>query len=341
MRVRARAAFDQLGAAVREVWWRPAAAFGALLPRARPISAERCGAPLGTRVALFCHFDRKGKVAEHVRRYVDALRAADLSIVFVTNAGRLEPEAREWLLERCAWVIVRRNRGLDFAAWRDALSVAGLPRPETELLLIANDSVYGPFMPITHLLSQMPAAEADVWGLTESWQHRYHLQSYFLAFSGAALRSSAFASFWEGVRDLPSKTAVIRKYEVGLTQYLLSHGLRCRALWPYVDLVSSLVTSEREKERDDDPTAKDVLCRGTDLANAQVAARRKPLNPTANLWRPLLAGGFPFLKRELLRSNPTGIADVGAWLDIVRAASPVEADVILRDLTRSLRNLAP
>jgi hypothetical protein len=55
----------------------------------------------------------------------------------------------------------------------------------------------------------------------------------------------------------------------------------------------------------------------------------------------LLAGGFPFLKRELLRSNPTGIADVGAWLDIVRAASPVEADVILRDLTRSLRNLAP
>jgi hypothetical protein len=335
MRSHARAAFRQLGAAPNEAWWRLAAACGPLLPRARPISAERSVASLGTRIAIFCHFDRKGRVAEHARRYVDALRAADLSIVFVTNAGRLEAEAREWLLERCAWVIVRPNRGLDFAAWRDALSVAGLPRPETELLLIANDSVYGPFVPVGQLLSRISAAEADVWGLTDSWQHRYHLQSYFLAFVGAALRSPAFASFWAEVQDLPSKTAVIRSYEVGLTQRMLDGGLRCRAVWSYVDLIAALHGVEVDGERGDD------LRLETDRRNERLAARRVPLNPTAELWRPLLAGGFPFVKRELLRSNRQGVADVAAWLNVVRAASPVEADVILRDLTRSLRNLAP
>jgi hypothetical protein len=71
------------------------------------------------------------------------------------------------------------------------------------------------------------------------------------------------------------------------------------------------------------------------------AARRIPLNPTADLWRPLLVAGFPFVKRELLRKNPAHVPDVAAWLDLARATSPDGADVILRDLRSSLRKSAP
>ncbi len=40
------------------------------------------------------------------------------------------------LQEICAAVIVRRNIGYDFGAWRDALDFLGLPRAETEEIIL-------------------------------------------------------------------------------------------------------------------------------------------------------------------------------------------------------------
>jgi hypothetical protein len=116
---------------------------------------------------------------------------------------------------------------------------------------------------------------------------------------------------------------------------LLAAGLRCRALWPYVDLIAPLTVSSLLERPGNDVAAQ------MDRRNGRIASRRTPLNPTAELWRPLFAAGFPFLKRELLRKNPAGVADVGAWLDLVRSVSPLEAEIILQDLARTLRNVAP
>jgi hypothetical protein len=54
-----------------------------------------------------------------------------------------------------------------------------------------------------------------------------------------------------------------------------------------------------------------------------------------------LIAGFPFLKRELLRKNPAFVPDIAGWLDLARAISPDEAEVVLRDLRNSLRKSAP
>ncbi|MGH7058278.1 MAG: hypothetical protein ACREFZ_10480 [Acetobacteraceae bacterium] len=70
-------------------------------------------------------------------------------------------------------------------------------------------------------------------------------------------------------------------------------------------------------------------------------ARGSPLNPTSDFWRPLFPGGFPFLERELLRKNPTCIADLWEWREIVAEASEINAAVLLADLARSARNRAP
>jgi hypothetical protein len=295
-------------------------------------------APLGTRVVVFCHFNPHGRLREHVRRYIIALAEAELSVVFVTNSGRLDQEAMDWLRPRCAWIVIRRNTGFDFAAWRDGLAVARLPAPDTRLLILANDSVYGPLSPLAPLLARMDFGAADVWGLTDSWQSRFHLQSYLLAFGTNALHHAAFGEFWARVRDLRSKEAVVQAYEIGLTQMLLDAGLTCEALWPYVDMLARLHASQ-PKAPSNDPLDQVRLRAEWHILSA--AARRVPLNPTAECWRLLLASGFPFLKRELLRKNPAYVADVGAWLDLTRAVSPDEAEVILRDLRGSLRRTAP
>lgn len=317
-----------------------------LLERRDHVLSERPGAvPLARETAaVFCHFDPEGRVRAHTRRYVEALNEAGAAVVFVTNSGRLGEEDAVWLRERTAHVIVRRNVGYDFAAWRDGLARAELPQPETRMLLVANDSVYGPFRPLGPILDRMDFGRADVWGLTDSWQHRFHLQSYFLAFGPRALRSKAFTTFWSGVRDIRSKWGVIGAYEVGMTQRLLSGGLRCRAVWPYNMLLALarerfLETSEAERAEIWDPFV------ATERANLErilrAAVTRQPLNPTSELWRVLLDCGFPFVKCELLRENPARIADVAAWQAVADAIPGFDVEVVLADLERSLRSRSP
>jgi hypothetical protein len=60
-------------------------------------------------------------------------------------------------------------------------------------------------------------------------------------------------------------------------------------------------------------------------------SKGRPLNPTADLWRYLLQSGFPFIKKELLRDNPTRVADISEWRAV---ASERAIDLASMDLER-------
>jgi lipopolysaccharide biosynthesis protein len=264
---------------------------------------------LGPRVAVFCHFDADGAVRPDVLRYLAAVRAAGFDVAVVSNSTALRPEAMTSLQAICQAVIVRRNVGYDFCAWREALERLALPRDDTELVLLANDSVYGPLRPLGPCLQRIAGGEADVWGLTDSRQIRFHLQSYFLAVSRAALQSEAWRRFWCSVRPVPSKRAMILRYELGLTQQLLRAGLRCRAVWPVTELPRP--DSLRQRQTDE-------------------------VNPTHELWRQLLDAGFPFIKRELVRDNPAHVPDIAEWRQVVQPLDGRELAEIEQDLRRGV-----
>ena len=73
----------------------------------------------------------------------------------------------------------------------------------------------------------------------------------------------------------------------------------------------------------------------------RAAAHLVPLNPTADLWRQLLLGGFPFIKVELLRKNPTAVPDVADWRSVVADLTGADVTMIERDLQLKLRHRAP
>ena len=302
------------------------------------------GEELRPRVAVFVHFDIGGAVQPFVLDYLKALNAHGFSVIFVTNSGRLDKAAQAALKQDCAAVLVRRNVGYDFGAMRDGLRHAALPRANTEMVLVANDSVYGPLADMGPMFQRIDFARADVWGATESYQNRYHLQSFFLVAGRTALASTAWAEFWRSVRPVRSKLWVISRYEVGMTQSLMKGGLRCAAIYPYKELVaridpSSLVATEKDAPEEADPF---VANRKTHLARILYAAsHRLPLNPTAELWRQLLQSGFPFLKRELLRDNPAGVIDVADWRPQTDVLFKADLTLIEHDLQRVLRDRAP
>ena len=242
----------------------------------------------GPDIAILCHYDRDGAIRPDTLRYLRELHAAGFWIAVVSNGA---PPRRPADLDGIAGALLtRRNIGLDFGAWRMALRALSLPRPDTNRILLINDSVYGPLLPLAPLLARMPANGADLWGLTDSQERGWHLQSYFLLAGPTLIRSPIWRSFWRGVVPLPFKRWTVGRYEVGLSQRVLKAGFSARALFPHTSVA----------------------------------------NPTLGEWRALLEAGFPFLKRELLRDNPTGVENLDSWRDLVPPARAAEIDADLR-----------
>jgi len=267
---------------------------------------------LGRDIALFVHFDAGGEVGEATQGYLAALRAAGLSVLLVSNSGTLRPAALEALHRLCDGVLVRRNFGLDFSAWRAGLEHWQLPRANTRSLLLLNDSLAGPFAPLRPLLERFDFDVADVWAATDSRQRGWHLQSFFLAVGPRAMAHPAWTAFWRSVRPVRSKEWVIRHGELGFGRRMRAAGLRCQAVWPYEAVVA--------RYREDAAASEAGAAERTQRSRvAQFLQRGWALNPSADLWRQLLRLGFPFIKRELLGRNPALVADVADWrLEVAR-----------------------
>jgi len=288
-----------------------------------------------SRVAVFAHFDRQGVVDEFILHYLAAIAHAGFTTLFVSNAPRLSSESLSRLTPLCGAILRRANVGLDFGAFKDG--IATLQPERLEALLLVNDSVYGPFRDLADVISGMNLLEADVWGITDSWEHHFHLQSYFLLFGHRALISEAFSRFWSRLRYVQSKTWVIKHYEIGLTRALLRAGLRCRALFPYRVAATTVVEAMRQENTGGSP----ALAGHQRFAAALVAAVEEgvPLNSMHYFWDHLISRmGCPFLKRELLCKNPARIPGLVRWQEVIKVTGKYDTDLIVRHLERSVRN---
>ncbi len=134
------------------------------------------------------------------------------------------------LLDQVDGLILRENGGYDFAAWAHALHYIDLK--DTRLLCLVNDSLIGPIGSegLIPIMARIREKDEDLVGLTENFEFKYHLQSFFLVAKGRAV--SALAGFLEGVRMLDDKQEVIMSYELQLTDALKAEGFQAAALFP-------------------------------------------------------------------------------------------------------------
>ncbi len=180
-------------------------------------------------------------------------------------------------------LFVRENKGYDFAAWAHVLQL----HPElfaAPILYLVNDSIFGPLNrdKFAAVLERIRRESAYVIGLTDSDEHEWHLQSYFLAFKSRALSHIPFHRFFNAISILTEKDDVIRNYELKLASYLRDHGLRVAVLFdaPYL------------------------------------AIPEHRYNKTLFYWKQLIEEGSPFVKVGALRRDHEAI-DTSGWREIV------------------------
>ncbi|TCZ62944.1 hypothetical protein [Roseicella aquatilis] len=279
-------------------------------------------------VALYVHFAASGQVSEMVRRQLALLAGQGFAIVFITMAEAV-PEA-DWQAARaqCALVAQRRNFARDFGAWQDLAAEARRRWPEATELLLANDSVLGPILPLAPVLDAMRAGGEGLFGLTESVQGGPHLQSYFLLARGPGAVADLL-HFLTAMRMSHSKWLVVQRGELRLARWMRARGHRVAALFGYRRLAAAALADPAERAQ---LAASHPKLAGLDSlppAAREALLLAQPLNPTHHLWLALVRRlGFPFLKTELIRRNPGRLPGVEGWRGVVPAEAPCPAAVI-------------
>lgn len=260
------------------------------------------------RVCVFSHFDAAGRILPYVRRYLSELSKCGFELHLVSTSPNLSASDRGKVEREGVRVYCRENVGMDFASWQWALHHVVL-LPNVDWLLLANDSVFGPIFDLEPVFGSQFAENPDFWGMTDSYEVAWHLQSYFLCFRGDVARSEAFRKVFAADFATLNKQSIIQSGEISLSQSLLRSGFRGNAVCP----------SNRLRK----------------------FSNFGPCNATHFYWDELIARlRCPFIKRELIRDNPMKLASVGYWKGFLERYTAYDTSLI-SDAIRPVENVLP
>ena len=301
--------------------------------RPGPFAADTVLARDGSFAALRDRVARRGRLAivaihqparvlpGHLRDHLAALDAMEAGVLVVdTTAGGvpIDPALAPLVLRRV-------NTGWDFASWLAGIHETRSLLAGLDELVLANDSVFGPVHDLRESWEHPAVRDADFWGITDSWQLGYHLQSYFLVLRRPALDHPALWDYLAGYPFPVAKRQVVRDGELGLSTALLRAGLTAAVTCPYEavarrwlgDLPDRLARVRALPENailDDAALVAAVNDRtaGQGMRHLMETAahirRGIPQNPTHMFWDTLLRDfRSPFVKRDLLLHNPAEI----------------------------------
>ncbi|GEM_PF-1748547 len=254
-------------------------------------------------LCIFSHYDKDNHIADYVIYYLDQLSQCGCDIIFVSTSTSLSAIERKKIAPFCRKIIIKANRGRDFSAFKCGLTYAQ-NLSHYEKVILANDSVYGPFFPLTDIIQYGDKNNLDMWGATDSFEYRYHIQSYFVVFNKKMIQSHSFNQFWQGVYPLRSRTNIIMRYEIGMSSFFLRHGFKLGAFCPYMAIQQDL------------------------------GLQSKLLNTTHYLWDTLITRyRYPFIKRELLAFNPAKV-NILQWQQVIQHHTSFDINLIRQHLFR-------
>ena len=175
-------------------------------------------------LVLYC----TDKLPAFTRTLIDAVARSRFNLVIVSNA-RLTDGLTEELRGKSRLLIERNNIGRDFGGYKDGVAVV-LRRFDVERLVIANDSLF--YLPagLDELLTKLDGPH-DLIGVSEVYDHHYHVASFLMSFGRRVVQRATFRDFWRRYKPLSSRRWAIFRGEGDLSAQLLRAGFRPHILY--------------------------------------------------------------------------------------------------------------
>ncbi len=146
-------------------------------------------------------------------------------------------------------LVERTNIGRDFGGYKDGVGIVFRRFQNVERLIIANDSVFYIEEGLDRFLSALDGSE-DFIGVSEVFEHHYHVASFLISFGPKVLKDPVFRRFWARYLPLQTRMWAIMEGEGELTKRLVNAGHRPHILFRAEDLqpkLQNLSASERDE----------------------------------------------------------------------------------------------
>lgn len=184
------------------------------------------------RLFLFAGYNAHGRIPDSDRYYINEL--AECGDVIVVTDNEL-PEAEKRRLEgRVLHVEACRHGEYDFGSYKRAYLWAEkhLKLEDYDYIYMVNDSVIGPLSSLDACLQKLEFGGSDFVGMVYNPHRKLpHLQTWFVGIKKPVFMADWFRSFIGNVGVAESKGEICIKYETGLTELMLSRGIRPHALF--------------------------------------------------------------------------------------------------------------
>jgi lipopolysaccharide biosynthesis protein len=226
-------------------------------------------------VYQFCEFEKKNVLLFVVysptgilsllqemmtQQYMDA----GYHVVLIVNTDNFY-QSKKYKYPDVHCVVVRENKGYDFAAWAQAFSVCqGLEKACT--ISFVNDSFVLKERGAISLRDKAFSVSADVVYATLSSELKFHGQSYFFMIN-QFFEKKFMVEFFKKMPSYVLKEDVIINCELNLVDFFISRGLSVEGMYHTLEML------------------------------------KEKINPTIRCWKELIALGCPFIKLQLFSGH--------------------------------------
>ncbi len=259
------------------------------------------------RAAVFAHYDKDSVIDDYVIYYLNGLKEVAQTIVFVSCCD-LPVEEISKLNGIVSYVIAEKHDEYDFGSYKRGFLYLKDRLNEFDELIFANDSCYGPLYPLDKVFSKMENEVCDFWGITKNnygykkrWGHflskRPHIQSYFIVLRKNIFTQDFFTDFMRAIKHEKIKQLIITKYEIGLTELLVSRNYTYKVLINVYANINNIAVFK---------------------------------------WRQLIENyNLPFMKCSLPRLVNVNSTTVEGWQEIIQSVSNYPVEIIEKNVKRT------
>lgn len=290
-------------------------------------------------VAIFASFSAQphaSKLSDHLIAEIKRCGYYVVQVHACSSAQGIE----EWICSAEAdCYFVKHNIGYDFGSWLTGLSLVYPWIDAVEEILLFNDSNVGPIFSLQGFLNEPLEGRSDCFGLIDSYEIAYHIQSYAIRLSKDAIQNGFIEEFSSQYRLSISKSDIVLRGEVGFSDTAARLGFRVGSLYSFDEVRDEWVRNSHSY-RDEaiqflrevgfplfSNTVYELEQRFSDLQSEVI--KGSPLNPTHFFWRTLYEKfSFPLLKKDLLLKNPASIPDWPLIPRVITNCSSVEVNIL-------------
>ena len=283
------------------------------------------------KVALLATFHSAPKFLGYHFALAKLFAEAGFVVVILHSTAIVAPSLAEIDRDDC-FLYVKRNLGYDFGSWAVGIWAISDFLDDVEEIVLVNDSIIGLRPGLTDVLEQIRNRNADVVGLTDSYERSYHLQSYFLWLGRRVCQSAPLQVFMAKYPFTSEKDVVVREGELGLSRFFQEQGFTLNAIYQYEKVAGAWLEKASQVAQaieglpafrvstDWKSYRNDLLEKLEGIVCSVI--RGTPLNPSHYFWDMLLDFGFPFVKRELVMVNPGDVPTYFQFSEVLRTLPP-------------------